>query len=260
MIRYDKTLRSKMDKYVTKYNKHLSLLQKAGYETPDKITFYTIKDAVNSRDDINRYFKMLDTFIDTDPSKTSTQDYLIESIKRYQNLAQRRINKDEEFYKTHSAIVDGTSQSLTMQEARDTKYLNLMIRKEKLLDKDLKNKTIDELEHLQHLLIYDTKARSVKKWQNTYSELLEEVGRAWGVNENKIKHIQEKLSTLSPNEFNELYKRSKNFQNIVYNYHMVQKAMKDSKVKLGVFTDEVIDNFDALDDNIDKLVEEVKGS
>ena len=264
-IRYDKKFNNEIRRIVNNYNAKIRRLEKINSDVilPDKFNkdaLESLKGSVSNRKDLRWRLKDLETFTQRGAEKNIVVDgaeipkYQYQNIRRYQSLVKRRINTKIKFYETKKATNAGKKEDVTFAQMGERDYLNALAKKELLLDKDISNLTNEERENLLRLLQNNSRTISIKNWQDNYIEILNDTGRTYGYNNNKLEVIKILTKRLDPSKFDKLFKTERTIQQIIYYY----KPIKDFGIDLNIEdnVDDVTANFDNLYDNMFNILED----
>lgn len=264
-IRYDKKLNNEIKRIVTNYNAKIRRLEKIESDVilPDKFNkdaLASLKGSVSNRTDLRRRLKDLETFTQRGAEKNIVVDgteipkYQYQNIRRYQSIVKRRINTKIKFYETKKATNRGEREAATFAQMGERDYLNALAKKEMLLDKDIYNLSYKEREDFLRLLKSNSRTISIKDWQDNYIEILNDTGRTYGYDNNKLEVIKTLTKKLDPSKFDKLFKTERTIQQIVYYYKPIKDFGIDLKIEDNV--DDVIANFDNLYDNMFNILED----
>lgn len=264
-VRYTNKLNKEIKRIVTNYNAKIRRLEKTNSDVilPQKFTsedLTNLKGRVNNRADLKRRLKDLQSFTERGAEKNIRVDdtiipkYQYESIKRYQSLLKRRINKKIKFYENTKAKNKGEEEDVTFAQMGERDYLNTLAKKEKLLEKDLSTLTNKEREEFIKSLQSNTRTFNISTWQDNYIEILNDTGRTYGYNNDKLEIIKLLTKKLNPSEFDRLFKTERTIQQIIYYY----KPIKDFGIDLNIEdnVDDVTANFDNLYENMFDILED----
>ena len=259
-IRYDRKLRSEISRTVAAYNRKITMLKKSGraYQLPQKVTVSSVKEGINARRDMKRRLQDLKAFTKAGGENiikvngSELPQYLYSNIKRYQRLLKYQTTKRLRKYETSRPISNGKVEPLTFAQYGEADYLTLRAKKEILLKKDLSRMTKQEAEKYLESLEANTKTKDLKVWQNNYLGMLEDTGLSYGYDTDKLEKITERLSKLSPKQFDELSFYNRNIKDIIFKY----KALGDIQTanELQEVGEDVTANLDSLYENLDELL------
>lgn len=264
-IRYDKKLTNEINRIVRNYNAKIRRLEKLDSDVilPDKFNkeaLKSLKGSVSNRADLRRRLKELETFTQRGAEKnivvdgTNIPKYQYQNIKRYQGLVRRRINTKIKFYETKKPTNKGEAEAATYAQMGERDYLNALAKRKMLLEKDISNLSIEEREKFLDLLRSNARTRSANIWKTNYLDILVDTGKTYGFDENKLQTIEQRLSKLTPAQFDKLATSERTIQQILYYY----KPIKDIGVDVAIdnLTDDALANFDNLYNNLEDILKD----
>lgn len=263
MIRYDKKFMTEINKVVRSYNAKINRLSKLdkGYTLPAKFTSESLKNlkaTATSRTDVRRRLKDLQAFTVRGGEKnitignTTIPRYQYTNIKRYRRMLSYQTTRKMRQYETRHPISGTKSEPFTFSQYGSQEYLTLKAKRLTLLEKDIKNMTPAEVEKYLNKLKVNTLPKNLDIWQKNYLEILQDTALSYGYDPDKLDEIVNKLSVLSPTEFDDLSFVSKNIKQIMYAY----KALEDIETagELADISEDVISNLDTIYENIDDII------
>lgn len=264
-IRYDKKLNKEIKRIVNNYNAKIRRLEKINSDVilPDKFdieALKSLKGSVSNRADLRRRLKDLETFTQRGAEKNIVVDgteipkYQYRNIKRYQGLVKRRINAKIKFYETKKPTNRGEAETATFAQMGERDYLNALAKRKMLLEKDISNLSYEEREKFLELLQSNARTRSANIWKTNYLDILTDTGRTYGFDEDKLQTIEQKLSKLTPAQFDKLASSERTIQQILYYYKPIKDLGVD--VALDNMSDDAIANFDNLYNNLDEILKD----
>ena len=264
-IRYDKKLNNEIKRIVNNYNAKIRRLEKIDSDVilPDKFdreALKSLKGSVSNRADLRRRLKDLETFTQRGAEKNIVVDgtkipkYQYKNIRRYQRLVKRRINTKIKFYETKKPTNRGEAEAATFAQMGERDYLNALAKRKLLLEKDISNLSYEEREKFLELLQNNARTRSANIWKNNYLDILTDTGRTYGFDEDKLQTIEQKLSKLTPAQFDKLASQERTIQQILYYYKPIKDLGVD--VALDNMSDDAIANFDNLYNNLDEILKD----
>lgn len=255
-----KKRRKEVDLLISRYNAKINRLKKKeGITLPSKLTESTRRDILRSRtvEEYNRKLKEFNKFLKRGYEKDITFKGVkipkakAEIIKEYQRKLNKQTKDIIEYFENTKMTHGGVKEINLISETLETRYTNAKVKRELLLDNiDLSKMSIKEIDDYINKLRANTPGLGYKKWQNTYIGLIEDVGVTYGVNNDKIRNITDKLSTLKPEEFNKLYYTEKLIRDIMYRYQKI----KD--VDLSSEQEDVELLFEELNSSIDTIIKD----
>lgn len=255
-IRYDKKLNQEIYKTVYAFNKKIKELEgTSGVITPSRITSKELKESVYNRRELRAELKNLKRFLKpgaedivTLPSGI-TSKYDIEVLKATRRSSIARINsKINKLYNTQLSIFAAPTSNTyaTMGEQR---YLNLQAKK-KYLQQDYTKLDRDEFIKYVKLVNRNFYSDKNKEWKESYIDLLTKEGYELGVDKQVLNNIREKMMTLKPDEFVNVYNSELSIQTIAEYYKMMMDSMKN-----GTSVDYLKDNVTSLYNNINEKLD-----
>ncbi len=263
-IRYDKKLRTEIKKLVKNYNAKIKRLEgKEGITLPSRISFKSIRSRSKNRADLRRLIKNLAEFTKRGGEKNITVKgrviprYQFNQAKRFRSLIKRRLKAREEFAKTTYPTYEGVKERFTIAEQFDEEIRNIEAQKERLLDVDFLDFSTSEMS--KYLVDLEANARTVNltQWQQNYADMLLDVGYVHGINHQRLHDLREKLLSLSPAQFDKLFKTESTIKQIIYYYNQVNELGVDIP-----YTDkeheDVMSVYDSLVNNIDTILKDYK--
>lgn len=262
-IRYDKKLNNEINRIVRNYNAKIRRLENKNTDLslPEKYSRQVVnamKESYSNRSDLRRRLKELERFTARGGEKnitvkgTTLPKHEYQTIRAYQSLVKRRTNLRLKFYETTTKTSVGKKGDVTLAQLGETDYLNLLAKKELLLDKDISSLTKEERDKYLLSLRANARTHDVKMWKNNYLSMLMDTGLSFGYDTEKLKEIRNRLNKLTPTQIDKLISGENTIQNIIYHYN----AIKDITDEAGrsALQDDVFSNFDTIYDNLDKIL------
>lgn len=268
-IRYDKKLNKEINRSIRNFNQKIARLEKQenNYILPNKITKQQLKSNVTTRTELRRKLRELQRYSIRGIEKTTTtrggvtlSKYELINIKRENARVKRNLTREIHRLEQSKPKVFGKVQSTTFAKMGDTRYLNLVTKREKL-NKDLTKLTGEEFKRQQALI---GKIGKNQQYMNTvfkdnYFKMLDDLAYYYGYDKDKLKEIKKKMYKLSPEQFYNLFSEDKSISAILDYYPMM---MYKFDCKEGMYTqpaqyqDDMLSLFDALYENIDEILED----
>lgn len=262
-IRYDKKLNNEINRIVRNYNAKIRRLENKNTDLslPEKYSRQVVnamKESYSNRSDLRRRLKELERFTARGGEKNITvkgitlPKHEYQTIRAYQNLVKRRINKRLKFYETTTVTSVGKKGDVTLAQTGETNYLNLLAKKEKLLDVNLSEMSVSEREMYFYTLRANARTHDINLWKKNYIKLLIDTGMVFDYDKKKLKLIKNVLEELTPTQVDKIISGENTFSNIIYHYSAI-KDITDSKGREQLRED-VISNFDTIHDNLVEIL------
>lgn len=268
-IRYDNKLRQEINKTIRNFNQKIARLEKQERELilPTKVTTKQLKSEYTTRTELKRKLKELQRYSKRGIEETITtkggvslSKYQLANIKRENARVKRNLTREIHRLEQSKPKVFGKVQSTTFAKMGDTRYLNLVTKREKL-NKDLTKLTGEEFKRQQELI---GKIGKNQQYMNTvfkdnYFKMLDDLAYYYGYDKDKLKEIKKKMYRLSPEEFYNLFREDKSISAILDYYPMMMYKFDFNE---GMYTqpaqyqDDMLSLFDALYENIDEILED----
>lgn len=262
-IRYDQKLNNEIRRIVRNYNAKIRRLEKEKSDVvlPEKYSRQVVKsmkESYSNRSDLRRRLKELERFTARGGEKnvnvkgTVLPKHEYQTIRAYQSLVKRRTTIRLKFYETTPTKTLGVKGDVTLAQTGEREYLNLLAKREILLNKDISNLDIEERGKYLETLRANARTRDPNIWKNNYLSILDDTATSFGYDQEKLKIIKKRLSALTPKQIDELISQENTIQNILYHY----SAIKDvtDEVGKGALQDDVFSNLDTIYDNLDKIL------
>lgn len=274
-VRLDKTLRATIDKVVASYNRKITRYKKAGYKVPEKVTFSDIL-SLGSRKSINRELKLmtnltkknLDTYVYKGISTNKFEsDYFKKKISTSKRMLKSRIKKISEIeFKTagkkagftyadrFNLLYSDLDSSLKKGRLRNDKLISNMRKYERISTtsyKDYLNMSEKEKSSFLNLLNRVENPYVNPRLKDSYLESLTDLGYAYGYDKDKLLLLEEKIKSLSPEEFEKVFTEDLAVQR-VFAYYDILKMNTGSNMLEN--KEDVFNLYDTLFDNIDDII------
>lgn len=261
-IRYDKKLNQEINRTIKNFNQKIARLEKSDRELilPSKITKKSLKQNVYNRNELRRKLKELQRYSQRGVEETITttggvtlSKYELQNIKRENARVKRNLTREINKLQQTKPKVFGKIQSTTFAKMGDTRYLNLVTKRENL-NKDLTKLSPEQFEKQQKMINRIGKNQNYMNtvFKDNYFDMLTELGYFYGYDNEKLKEIKEKIYKLSPEQFYKLFKEEKSITAIT-DYYATQTSMI---VNPDDIKGDVIALYDALYDNIDEILKD----
>lgn len=262
-IRYDKKLNQEINRTIKNFNQKIARLEKQKRELlPSKITKKDLKNSVYTRTELQRKLKELQRFskrgaeevIETKGGVKLTQ-YELQNIKHENSRVKRNITREINRLKVNKPKVFGKTQSSTFSEMGDTDYLNLLARR-KALEKDINKLSPEEFERFKKLIEKTGKNQQYMNsvFKENYFEMLTDLAYYFDYDNDKLNMLKQKLMSLKPNDFLNLFKEDKSIRAILDYYPIVTNSF--NAINPDDIKDDVITLYDNLIDNIDAIIQD----
>lgn len=262
-VRYNREFLTEIRKVINAYNRKISRLSKSSekYILPKKFSeqaFRNLQETARTRSEVRRTLKDLQSFTAKGGEKmikvgkTTMPKYQYTNIKRYQRLLKVQTTKRMRELETRHPIQNGKEQPMTFAQYGSQDYLTLKAKRMTLLDKDLSKMSQGDLETYLEKLKANTKKRDLDVWQTNYLNILQDSALSYGYDPDKLEVIVERLSKLSPKDFDDLTFINRNVREIVYYYRALENIETYDELKdVG---EDVISNLDSIYESLDELL------
>ena len=265
MIRYDAKLTSEINRTVRNFNAKIKRLRNSNpyIITPEIIRTKDLKSSYSSRKLLKQRLYDLQKF-----SKRGAEDIVLsnglynisrwemENLTREQKRITRSLAQQIRYYGQKSPTTYGRKEEYTYSMLPDDKLSNLMSRLKAIRNYKRYDVDLDEYKRLS-ILIQKTRDKDSyvnTLFQTSFNSMELKLGYAFGVDSNKIKYIESRLSELSTSQFNKLYDTEQSLK-ALRNYYI---QLRSANVPYEMMESEVKDMFDNLYDNIDVIVNDYK--
>lgn len=268
-VRYDKNFMAEINKVVNAYNRKITRLSKLDndYILPQKFSteaLKALKATATSRTEVRRSLKDLQSFTtrggekNIKVGKTTMPKYQYANIKRYRRIAASTLNKKLKKYENVKPVSSGRREKFTFAEQGSDEYLNLLAKKEKLLGTmDYENMTQKEIDIYLHKLKVNVREYDLVAWQDNYIDIFQDTALSYGYDPAKLDTIVWALQRLSPEEFDELAFEDRNIKEVLTHYQALLDIQTAEAFEKSSAT--VIDNLDAIYDNIEGILSKLNG-
>lgn len=261
-IRYDKKLNQEINRTIKNFNQKIARLEKTERELilPTKITKKELKSGVITRNELKRKLRELQRYSNRGIEETITTSggvtlskYELQNIKRENARVKRNLTMEIKRLQQTKPKVFGKLQATTFAKMGDSRYLNLVTKRESL-NKDLTKLSREQFARQQQLIGRIGKNQSYMNtvFKDNYFKMLAELGYYYEYDTDKLREIKNKLYKLSPEQFYKLFNEEKSITAITEYY----------RTRTGMFTDpddiraDVTALYDALYENIDEILED----
>ena len=261
--RISKDSEKELKRVISKFNSKVKRLESVDREIdiPEKESIKAIKDRVNSKWDLNREIDRLERF-----TKRNAEDLIqnksgvvmsrweYENIQREQKRLNARLLRDIERYSNITPTEFGKAQAVTYAQMGDEKLSNLKARQKAISSKSVMKANREQLKNLQTLL-NKTAANYRKDKDIFYNNFLDGtlLNTAYfiGYDEEKIKHIKDKLNELSPTQFTKAFEQEQALKDIQLRYDLT----KEDGISPEILENDITPLLDNLYENIDQIVD-----
>lgn len=267
-IRYDTKLNNEIRKIVNRYNskvRRLNAKKNDDLIVPELVTRETLKalkESSNNRSELRRQLRTLEDFTKRGGEKNITvkgasiPKYQYQAIKRYRSVISRRLKNREKFNRETVPTVEGVKQDFTIAEQFNEEQQNIKALREKLLNVDFLSKSPSELKAYLDRLVSNARSVNLSTWQQNYADMLLDTAYVYNIPHAKIHELREKILSLSPKEFDKLFKTEATVKQIMYYYKQVNDLGVD--VAFENMQDDVLSIYDSLFENIDDILKDYK--
>lgn len=259
-VRYDKKFLNEINRVVRNYNAKINRLDKGltEYILPNKTNLTEIKNTYTNRTDIRRYLKDLQAFTKRGAEQNVSESidipkYLFNQIKTKTRRFNYNINRQLKLYETTNVKNIGKKQKQSLASYYDLEYKNLKAKKD-ILNKPLSKLTGRELLELNVKLSANTKTDRNQIFKENFIEMLASNYRTYGIETGDVKKLQQKIDTLSPEEFYKFSRTETLIRNILDYYNKI--GSEDFNVFYENNLTTVQSDFDDLYNNIDTILED----
>lgn len=272
-IRYSRELRAEIDDTIRRYNAKIDRVRRKGnidtYLIPEKRQYSDFIGTYNSRQELKRELSKLQRYTNRgaeqvkeigNGEKITNWEYqeIKRDIRREKSALTKEIHKYEQLY----PHVFGKKQDVTYAQMGDIRYENLKS-KRKALSKNIDTLSRQEFKRLQNRTKSYNKNRGTEKQKQlkeNYIQMLLSLGYVTDVSSDTIGRIKEKIDDLSPSDFNKLFESDEAVKAILDYYY--PSVIKTNGIKRYISLDtslenDVINLYEALEENLDKMIENV---
>ena len=261
-IRYDKKLNQEINKTIRNFNQKIARLEKSDRDLilPTKITKKQLKSEVITRNELKRKLKELQRYSNRGIEQTITtrggvtlSKYELANIKRESARVKRNLTREIKKLQETKPKVFGKIQATTFAKMGDSRYLNLVTKRE-ALNKDLTKISSEQFERQQRLIAKIGKNQRYMNnvFKDNYFEMLTDLGYYYNYDEAKLREIKNKIYKLSPEQFYKLFNEEKSIKAIT-EYYGTRTGMF---VDPDSMKDDVKGLYDALYENIDDILKD----
>lgn len=261
-IRYDRKLNNEINRTIRNFNQKIARLEKQNteYILPTKITKKQLKNEYNKRTDLKRKLKELERYSTRGIEKTITtkggvklSQYQLVNIKKEQARIKASLTREIHRLEKTKPKVLGKTQSTTFAKMGDSRYLNLLTKREKL-NKDITKLDREQFERRKLLI---GKIGKNQEYMNTifkdnYFKMFAELGYYFEYDADKLREMKNKMYRLPPDQFYKFFTNEKGMKAIIEYYSDRIKGMVDP----DAIKDDVTALYDALYENFDEILKD----
>lgn len=275
-VRLDKDLRATIDKIVASYNRKINKYKRMGLKTPEKTSYQNIIK-LPTRKSIKSELKRLQSLnlksVDNIVYKGElTTIYEKETFEKRLRLSKRKIKTRIKNLVNTEYKIYGNKTGYTMGDR--ALFLNL---ENRLKNGQIKNdKLISNLRKLERLnqtpfdvyVKMDSKEKESfislfnrienpyinKKLKDNYLESLTDLGSSYGYDSKKLAEIEEKLKTLSNEDFEKMFTEDIGIRKVL-SYYDILKINLGTESNYMENKEAVFNLYDNIYDNINQIVE-----
>ena len=260
-VRYTKKLNQDIYNTLRRYNNKIDRLRRrqSDYILPQKMTKEDLMESSYTTKELRRQLTNLSKFNERGAESTYTTSggysiskYEYNFLRKEQRRVKKKIEKEIERYQRTAPTVFGKSQGFSFAQMGDSGYLNL---KAKLvsLDKDINKMNKQELIKYREVLYKLGKNRNylAEGFRENYMDIIFNLGYLTGYDHDKLKILEEKLMSLEPEKFYELYQNEKGIK-AVRDYYPLFLDFKNLFDKS--YIEDITKLYDNLINNIDDII------
>lgn len=259
-VRYSRILEQDIRKTVRNYNAKIRRLEKTERDLvlPDRITINEIKESVDTRKQLNRKLKALERFTKRGAEDTvyidglKTSKYQVGEVQRELRRVKAQLTRQISIIEQTTPTIFGQKADATYKQMGSIQLNNLKTRRKSYDFGSFKKITSEKFKELQDKLRRDIAYLDYDKnifMNNVVDNMIEKLAYKTGYDNNdKLNHLKQQLSRLSPDQFLKLYNTEEGIRAIVDYYPSIH-SRKPEDIK-----DEVENLFNELDDNIEGIV------
>lgn len=265
-IRYDQKLNNEIRRIVNNYNaKVRRLSSRQDLTLPplfDRQALKSMKQSTKNRADLRRKLKNLQEFSKRGGEQNITVKgrtlprYQYKNIQRYRGLINRRLKRREEFNESTYPTYEGEKEQFTIAQQFNEEQRNIQALRAKLLDVDYLSFSDTELNRYFEKLESNAQTVNLSSWQKNYADMLLDSGYVYKIPHAKLHELREKILSLSPSQFDKLFKTESTIKQILYYYNQINEVGVD--VAFESMEDDVTSLFDSLFENIDDILKDYK--
>ena len=258
-----KSSAKELQRAVNKFNAKIKRLENVDREIdiPEKESIKAIKDRVTSKWDLNREINRLERFTKRNAEELIQNQagvvmsrWEFENLQREQRRLSARLNREIERYSQIVPTEFGKKQSVNYAQMGDERLSNLKARQKAIKSKSVMKSNRESLKSLE-TLINKTAAIYRKDKSLFYNNYLDGtlLNTAYfvGYDKAKIDYIKEKLSQLTPTQFNKAFEQEQALKDIQLRYDLT----KEDGITPEILEGDITPILDTLYENIDQIVD-----
>ena len=255
-----------LKKAISKFNSKVKRLESVDREIdiPQKENISAIMERVSSKWDLNREIDRLERF-----TKRNAEELIqnkagvvksrweFENLQREQKRLSARLLREIKRYGSIKPSEFGEESNFTYAQMGDERLSNLQDKQEAIASKSISKLDKQSLKDLESLI---NKTAAIYRRDKTtfYDSYLDgtllNLSYQTGYDKEKIEHIREKLTELTPAQFIKAFNTESGLKDIQDKYII----SKEKGVKIEDIKDDVNNILDELYNNIDQIVEDYK--
>lgn len=255
-FQYTEAESKRLQKAITNYNNKVNRLMKANHPyLPPKASSKEVKQKITNRWGYNRELKYLEKFttrgsenlVTTEGGATLTK-YEYEMLQNEQRRLYAKLTYRIDKYGNTKPTIAGVEQDETYARMGDEMYENLKARRRKLISLKLHDINKKDLRILKDLVArtkeqYD---RGDEKFFERFIDMMFGSQRYYKLDD-RVTYIIDKLKTLRPNEFMNMYFTEQLFREIVRAYNDKSKTpYAEGKQEMETMIDMIYTNIDTM--------------
>ena len=261
-IRYDRKLNQEINRTIKNFNQKIARLEKEERNLilPTKITKKQLKSESITRTELKRKLKELQRYSTRGIEETITtkggvslSKYQLVNIKKEQARVKASLTRELHRLEKTTPTVLGKKQAVTFAKMGDTRYLNLLTKRENL-NKDITKLPSGEFEKRQMLIARIGKNQSYMNnlFKDNYYKMFAELGYYYDYDADKLREIKNKMYKLPPDQFYKLFQNEKSIKAITEYYNdRVGGTINPDDIK-----EDVTALYDALYESIDDILKD----
>lgn len=263
-IRYNKKLNSTISRIVKNYNAKIRRLSgRVDLDIPslmNRNSVKLLKETTRNRADLNRKLKNLQEFTKRGGEQfikvkgREIPRYKYKQIQRYRSLIKRRLTAREKFNESTYPTYEGKREKFTIAEQFNEETRNIQTQRKQLLDVDYLDYSPSELTNYLDTLESNARTVNLSRWQQNYADMLLQTGYVYNVPHAKLHEIREKLLSLSPAQFDKLFKTESTVKQLQYFYNQINELGVD--VAFESMESDVTAIFNSLYENLDTILKD----
>lgn len=269
-IRYDKKLNKEIYQTVYQFNKKVRSLSanNPNVKIPSLITAKELKtkDPTNplysyNRTELRRKLNQMKRFLRpgqeaviVTPANTVFSKWEYHNLQMMRKTALTRIKKQMKQLEETKMTYGGKKMKYSYAQMGSQTYLNLQQKLEYLTSHNLKEISGDTLTYYRKFLVTNTRARRDREWKENFLDIVLNLGYEYRTDKTAIDVIRAKLSSLTAQQFLDAFNQERLLKDLVYYY----KLLNEKNFNKDLVEDDVTQMVDALEENIDEIVNNAK--